>query len=552
MAEGLIATAAAAATKRIRLVSFLGLGRFDNERKKYLYDPTRHSFADGGIGAETPYISRALAQHLAADDIEVVATAEAEEEHRDAIIEEMRSANLPAPNFHRIPIGKNEAELWRQFETVKRLLRPPVGTEIAFDVTHAFRSQPFFAAATATFVRAVDREPAPLRVFYAAFEARKAGVTPVWELTPFIDLVDWAQGMMMFLRTGRSADVADRTERLGRDLARRWANAKEGQRPRLDRLGKALRDFGSNLETVRTGDLLLPGFPGSAERLGAALQEAGESAVAVPPLADVIGRLQRDMAEPLLGAADHLASEAGHRALAGLARLYLDMGRWAEAAAIVREGSITRCATPAAALGERNQQRPSVDENERRDAEDRWSESEGGVARVIAAVRNDIEHAGFKRQPATPDSLQQRLRKLVDEFSALPGVAQPVRAAAHAAVFVNISNHPSERWSAAQTEAARAFAPEIRDWPFPAVPPEDGAAQVAALAEQTVEKLAAALPGARHAMVQGEFTLVNALVRQLQQRGIVCMSATTRRDVLESNGDVKTTRFEFVRFREYL
>jgi hypothetical protein len=52
-------------------------------------------------------------------------------------------------------------------------------------------------------------------------------------------------------------------------------------------------------------------------------------------------------------------------------------------------------------------------------------------------------------------------------------------------------------------------------------------------------------------MVQGEFTLVHALVRALQQRRIVCLSATTRRDVLEDDGELKTTRFEFVRFREY-
>jgi hypothetical protein len=37
----------------------------------------------------------------------------------------------------------------------------------------------------------------------------------------------------------------------------------------------------------------------------------------------------------------------------------------------------------------------------------------------------------------------------------------------------------------------------------------------------------------------------------LQERGIVCPAATTRREVLEDAGAVKTTRFELVRFREY-
>jgi len=42
-----------------------------------------------------------------------------------------------------------------------------------------------------------------------------------------------------------------------------------------------------------------------------------------------------------------------------------------------------------------------------------------------------------------------------------------------------------------------------------------------------------------------------ALVRKLQQIGIVCVAATTRREVVEQTGGTKTTRFNFVRFREY-
>lgn len=528
-------------TPRRRLVSFLGTVRFDR---------TRHRFPDGRLGPETPYVSRALAEVMEADEIEIVATADAERTHREPIAEELRSANLPTPNFHTIPRGESQVELWRQFEVIKDLLRPPAGTEVIFDVTHGYRSQPFFAAAVVAFVRAVEREPAPVGVFYAAFE-RGQLETPVWELTPFIELVDWAQSMMLFLRTGRSADVAEPTIRLGRELARRWAKTKEGEQPRLEKLGKTLREFGGNLETVRTGDLLLPGTAGSAARLSAALREAKESAAAIPPLADVLDCVQREMIEPLLGASDHLAGEVGHRALAGLARLYLDMGRWAEAAAVVREGWITRYATPFAAFGGRNQGRPSVEETKRHDAEERWNSEERDTAQRIAAVRNDIEHAGFKYQPAAADTLQKGLGKLVEDFARLPSPAAPVRAAGHAPVFVNLSSHSSTDWSETQRQAALKLAPEIKDLRFPSVPPEAGIAEIAALADRVVARLATELPGATHAMVQGEFTLVHALIRELQKRGIVCLAATAGREVLEDSGGVKTSRFEFVRFREY-
>jgi CRISPR-associated protein Csx16 len=118
-------------------------------------------------------------------------------------------------------------------------------------------------------------------------------------------------------------------------------------------------------------------------------------------------------------------------------------------------------------------------------------------------------------------------------------------------VLVNLSNHPSTCWSAEQKQAALKLAPEIRDMPFPAVPPEADSEEMNALADEVIARLKTEVPGATHAMAQGEFTLVHALVRKLQQIGIVCVAATTRREVVEQTGGTKTTRFNFVRFREY-
>jgi CRISPR-associated protein Csx16 len=526
---------------RTRLVSFLGTTD---------YQQAKHRFPDGSEGANTRYVCRALAEFLGASEIDVLATKEAEEKHKTSLAEALRLANLPTARFYRLPSGASDAELWEQFGVIKERLRAPRATTVALDITYSFRSQPFFAAAVSAFVRAVDREAAPIKTFYGAFD-RDAGETQIWDLSLFIELLDWTSALMLFLRTGRSVDVAEPTIRLGRELGRRWAQTKAGEQPRLEKLGKVLRDFGTNLETMRTGDLLLSGSPGSAASLAATLSEAKESATAAPPLADVLERVQSELIEPLLGASGHLADDPGHRALAGLARLYLGMGRWAEAAAVVREGWITRYATPAAAFGDRNQSRPSVDEGARRDAEDRWNSEARDAATEIAQVRNDIEHAGFKNQPNTADNLQRRLGKLVDDFAALSPAAVRVRAAGRTPVFVNLSSHPTSDWSDAQREAALTLAPEIKDLPFPTVPPEAGIADIASRVEGVVARFKRDFPGATHAMIQGEFTLAHALIRKLQQIGVVCLAATTRREVVAQAGDTKTTRFSFVQFREY-
>jgi CRISPR-associated protein Csx16 len=266
-------------------------------------------------------------------------------------------------------------------------------------------------------------------------------------------------------------------------------------------------------------------------------------------LADVLERIRRDMVEPLLGAADHLANDAGRRALVGLAQLYRDMGRWAEAAAVVREGWITGFSDPAAAFGKRGADGLGIDDLARRAAEERWKAE--GTGRDLAEVRNDIEHAGFRSRPLPAATLQKRIRGLVEDFV----LSQPTpgcdKESVHPPILVNLSNHPSGEWGASQREAALLCAPEIRDWPFPEVSPEADAAEIERLAEEIVADLMQAVPGATHVMVQGEFTLAHWLVRELQARGVICLAATTRREVLENAGGLKTTRFEFVRFREY-
>ena len=121
-------------------------------------------------------------------------------------------------------------------------------------------------------------------------------------------------------------------------------------------------------------------------------------------------------------------------------------------------------------------------------------------------------------------------------------------------VFVNFSNHPSNLWSGKQKSAALSFADEIADIPFPGVDPQAGPDEIAKLGDQYIEQITS-LPAAA-VMCQGEFSLSFYVVSQLKKRGILCLSACSRRNVQEKNmedGKVrKEAEFEFVRFREYL
>ncbi len=120
-------------------------------------------------------------------------------------------------------------------------------------------------------------------------------------------------------------------------------------------------------------------------------------------------------------------------------------------------------------------------------------------------------------------------------------------------MLINLSNHPSLKWSKEQTEAANSRFGEIIDLLFPAVSPEGDENYIAALADEYCNKvieLAGGTPVTVHLM--GEMTLAFAIVRRLKQSGIPCVASTTQRLVKEIDDGHKDVVFRFVRFRNYL
>lgn len=527
-----------------RLVSFLGTGKWNKEAGRYEYEPVPYRYG-GSNPVETPWIVQALCTLIEPQptEIRVLRTEGAKTAVGDRFEADMRTwCKTPVEFVDGFPEDGDEQSLWRQFEIIKEQLRAPAGYSVILDITHGFRSFPFFGGAVAAFVRAVDPEPCPLRIVYGAFEARKAngGVAPIWDLTPFVDLLDWTREIMLFLKTGQVQEVARHGEALGRSLAK---VADPDDRPVLRKLIKDLESFGNDLATIRTGALLLGEQPTAASLLRTIDETRGKISRELPPLADVLDRI-RDMCEPLVSLRGPLNTKSGQQACLALARLYLAMGRYGEAASIAREGWISLYAPDQAAIpGQKGFSMPL-----REQGESDWFSFEQNDAKTAGRVRNDILHAGFRNQPAKAKRLIDQISKLVNDFSRAQRKAAPMPAAGGPAIFVNLTNHPSAEWEDAQRRAALALAPTLVDLTFPTVPPDADEEAIDALAKETTGRLPA---GASHVLLQGEWTLTVALLRALQGRRLTCLAATTDRDVTVDADGAKTSHFRFVRFRRY-
>lgn len=120
-------------------------------------------------------------------------------------------------------------------------------------------------------------------------------------------------------------------------------------------------------------------------------------------------------------------------------------------------------------------------------------------------------------------------------------------------MLLNLSNHPSHLWPAAQRQAATDGYGAIQDMPFPAIPPAfdtDGVRLMVADYEARIRALALEHPRlVVHLM--GELVFTHLLVTRLLAIGIPCVASTTERTVVEEVDGRKVSQFTFVRFRYY-
>lgn len=577
------------------LITLLGTGQ---------YVTTCYRLEDHQANA-TPYVQVAVAELLGqvgtrADKIAVLLTDAAREKHW----EELRRAfarldyDEAAGTLVSYPIhdGKNESELWAVFEAVGRATS---GAErVVLDATHAFRSLQLVTLLALTFfrnARGFELE----RVLYGAFETlgradevrrrfestRVAETAPIFDLTEMLILPAWAEASSEWARTGN----ADRLLRVAHEptLAMRKARGSDGLTTLVDRV----RDVSHVLSLVRHADAshAAGAARDAAENATSTASDQGSHSSAHDTVASARLAPMRALAAQLADSLAPLARGAGDpgrldraylESQLALARYYEERGRMLEAFSVLAE-LWTSCATRVALSaglvetsgcahkGVRKRWADAVRsvvnaQYQERGARDlrirRAIESEPRIAKlfetteaIITRRRNELDHCWVGSMEKWKRTLLDRVRD--DHRQAAKGIEELLPYLDHltplepvSPYFLNLSNHPSHEWSAAQRDSAMAFAPVIVDRPFPSVDPRATVADVQALARREVTEIA---EGCTHALVTGELTLTFALIREMRVLGVECLAATGPRIVHTAADGSRISRFEFHGFRPY-
>lgn len=179
-----------------KAITFIGTSNYEYATYEYQ-----------GQSVVEQFFCAALIQFFQPDVLQVVMTVEARQKHWESLQQRLSevSSTILVQEID-IATGRSEADLWSIFATIEEYIEP--GDQLIFDITHSFRSQPLLVLLIAGYVRVIKQVEVEALV-YGAYEARKNDIAPVFDLTPFVRLLDWTAATDMFIKTGRANDLAN-------------------------------------------------------------------------------------------------------------------------------------------------------------------------------------------------------------------------------------------------------------------------------------------------------------------------------------------------------
>ncbi len=385
----------------MKAISFLGIQK---------YTPTTYCYA--GKEIETPYFAEALPCFFPELKEVLILLTPTAQQHDNWVQVQARLGKLAKPVP--IPEGRNETELWEIFHA----LTAAVGENetVVFDITHSFRSLPFLAFLAAAYLRTV-RQVKVHKIIYGAFDAKDAeNRSPVFDLTPFVSLLDWITATNQFIYTGNARYLARQLEKQS-----------------------GLEELAATVDTIALGlQLLRPHeVEAAAYDLPVRLEDVAETLPA--PFALLSGRLADSYGQFGL-APDAPPCEQLARQLA-LINWYHQTGQYVHTISLSREWLVSLLCVH---FGVDMQDKDERDEIELlltggkiKDPEtgevlrvskylERWQtvphgkrlrQLWSGQPYQLAHLRNDVLHSGFRRNPKPSKEIVDLIQDIVCELN---------------------------------------------------------------------------------------------------------------------------------------
>ncbi len=409
----------------MKLFTFLGAGKY--YKTTYRWGEETHTASFAPI---------ASCHFFKPDSVTVFLTEGARDNSFAAFRTEL-PAGIPVEEVS-IPIGRNEDELWQIFSAITEQAQN--NSEIAFDITHGLRSFPLLSILVAAYLKA--GLGITLRgLFYGAFDARDdENRAPIFDLSPMLALLDWASAANRFDRTGDARYLAELLEEernnLGRDLSQK-GQKNLGELSKLNNLAGALTGISQSLRLIRPHQAMeqIATLPARVEEAQKALDLA-PAALPFRLLLDDIAQSYRPLAQKEPLAEENIGETL--RVEREMISWYLEREHWVQAVSLAREWLVSWVMVhlkiyTITDLSERQRVEHVVNAEayKYREKEDKEFSSVflGDIPQLedilslwlsLFNARNDIDHAGMRKDAGEPKNLIKNIKKYIVTLNELP------------------------------------------------------------------------------------------------------------------------------------
>jgi len=397
-------------------ISFLGLGKYDKESNKCFYEKAKYRYLNKTI--ETSYFAFAVNQFISPDKLFIVSTMEGFANH------EFELNKLLSFEKIIIPFGKTEDELWQMFEQIS--IHIPQNESLTLDITHGFRSQPIIALAIAAFLR-ITKNVTIEKILYGAFEAKDSdGVTPVFDLTNFFNIIDWAYCIQHFTAHGDSKPLKKLLDTLHKKIY-----LERKQPITIKNFGNLLNNITQSLTFIRPEEVssLSKELP---EKINAVKNDIN-SYQELNPLKYLLDSIPKSFSS-LVNEDKNIFSPSGFKMQSEMIKYYFETEQFVQAVTLSREVFISLVCM-------RENYKP-LKKDERIKAEallyewntfhnkgfklEEFPSNCSALWGKITNARNDIDHAGMRENPCPAKSLNDQVKHICHKTVELIYASQPI------------------------------------------------------------------------------------------------------------------------------
>jgi CRISPR-associated Csx2 family protein len=411
----------------MKAISFLGFNKRGYQETTYL-----NPIASGEY--KTKFIQEALVEFYKPETLYVLLTNTAatgipdnEAESSWTTLQNKLADKVDLQPIMNVPEGHSTSDIWKLFEMLTDCLQD--GDTVLFDITNGFRSLPVLALIAVSYLRVV-RQVQIEGLIYGAFDAKSNdNKTPIFDLLPIVSLLEWTTATDQFTKTGNGEALASllyNSDSTGKNLA------------------ASIEGIAQGLQLLRPMDVIqeaaiLP------ERIAAAAPTVSQT---VPPFAALLKRVEKDYGNfGLANPTDYRNNpQSSLLRQIKIVKWYAAKGQIVQALSMAREwlpsllcyqfkldpldklcrddmelllngGKIKDKDGNTIKESQYLEQWSSIPKQKRKQLNRLW----GGELN-LANLRNDVLHAGFRKNPKNAQDILQQTEIIITELQSIAQV----------------------------------------------------------------------------------------------------------------------------------